>query len=311
MIQVARFAHRSSVAPVVGPEDHLAGGCDAVEVAVVLTDRNKLVRYAHHPSRLYDSDEVDMTSVDSDWLDGSVDNIARPEQIAAHVRMNYDAGVRDRRFHLRFSRKPTRPRDRDVERPQLSDRVVETRLHASARYNAAVPPSPNAVRDIAVSVSARYFRDGSTEGGVRATCSDTDSDRRAFHSDRRNVEYRRETTVSRSHSVSKMNTLQELQRAIETTRAERGFTTDPVRLLCLLVEEVGEVAAEVKKTWSDNYPDPSDEDLADELADVFVVLSALASAFDVDLHDAVQSKFFDSDSRRVWATSTRQDPQVR
>ena len=108
-----------------------------------------------------------------------------------------------------------------------------------------------------------------------------------------------------------MNTLQELQRAIDVARAERGFTTDPVRLLCLLVEEVGEVAAEVKKTWSDNYPAPSDEDLADELADVFVVLSALASAFDVDLHDAVRSKFFDSDSRRVWATSTTQDPPER
>ncbi|MEM7288192.1 MAG: MazG nucleotide pyrophosphohydrolase domain-containing protein [Actinomycetota bacterium] len=105
-----------------------------------------------------------------------------------------------------------------------------------------------------------------------------------------------------------MDTLQELQRSIELTRAERGFTTDPVRLLCLLVEEVGEVAAEVKKTWSDNYPAPRQGDLADELADVFVVLSALASAFEVDLHDAVQSKFFDSDARRVWATSQRSDP---
>ncbi len=37
---------------------------------------------------------------------------------------------------------------------------------------------------------------------------------------------------------------------------------DPVRLLCLLTEELGEVAAEIKKTWSDNYPDLVIDDLA-------------------------------------------------
>lgn len=105
-----------------------------------------------------------------------------------------------------------------------------------------------------------------------------------------------------------MASLPELQQSIESTRAERGFTTDPVRLLCLLIEEVGEVAAEVKKTWSDNYPALHNDDLADELADVFVLLSALASTFDVDLDDAVRAKFFDSDSHRTWATAHRSDP---
>ncbi|MEM8621745.1 MAG: MazG nucleotide pyrophosphohydrolase domain-containing protein [Actinomycetota bacterium] len=71
----------------------------------------------------------------------------------------------------------------------------------------------------------------------------------------------------------------------------------------MLVEEVGEVAAEIKKTWSANYPELHINDLEDELADSFVLLSALATAFDVDLAAAVDARFFDSDSNRVWATA--------
>jgi len=72
--------------------------------------------------------------------------------------------------------------------------------------------------------------------------------------------------------------VRELQAEIERVRAERGFMNDPVLLLCLLTEELGEVAAEIKKTWSDNYPDLVIDDLASEISDVYVGLSALASA---------------------------------
>ncbi|MEM8924689.1 MAG: hypothetical protein AAGD35_14395 [Actinomycetota bacterium] len=51
-----------------------------------------------------------------------------------------------------------------------------------------------------------------------------------------------------------MAELSDLQQRIVDTRTQRGFTSDPVRLLCLLTEEVGEVAAEIKRTWSPNYP---------------------------------------------------------
>ncbi len=100
-----------------------------------------------------------------------------------------------------------------------------------------------------------------------------------------------------------MTELAELQALIETTRAERGFTTDPVRMLTLLVEEVGEVAAELKKTWSVNYPDLVVDDLANELADVFTLVSALASAFDIDLERAVTAKFVERDADRTWNTA--------
>lgn len=105
-------------------------------------------------------------------------------------------------------------------------------------------------------------------------------------------------------SVPVVTHLAELQRVIEATREERGFTNDPARLVCLLTEEVGEVAAEIKKTWSANYPDLVVSELGDELADALVILSAIASAFDIDLEDAVRSKFLTADGERTWATTT-------
>lgn len=100
-----------------------------------------------------------------------------------------------------------------------------------------------------------------------------------------------------------MADLAELQAEIVAERAARGFTTDPVRVLALLVEEIGEVARELKKTWSPNYDAFSADRLAPELADVFVLVCALASEHDIDLESAVRRKFFDHDSARPWRSS--------
>ena len=50
-----------------------------------------------------------------------------------------------------------------------------------------------------------------------------------------------------------MSSVADLQASIVETRARRGFVTDPLKLLALLTEEVGEVASEIKGSWSDNY----------------------------------------------------------
>lgn len=100
-----------------------------------------------------------------------------------------------------------------------------------------------------------------------------------------------------------MAELRELQREIVEVRATRGFTVDPVRLLVLLAEELGEVARELKKTWSPNYDEFDPERLAPELADLFVLLSALASGTGVDLETAVRDKFFRVDQDRAWPSA--------
>ncbi|MEM7326202.1 MAG: MazG nucleotide pyrophosphohydrolase domain-containing protein [Actinomycetota bacterium] len=105
-----------------------------------------------------------------------------------------------------------------------------------------------------------------------------------------------------------MTDLSEIQELISTIRARRGFTTEPAQLVCLLAEEVGEVAAEVKKTWSPNYPDLVPSELGDELADAFVLISALASSFRIDLETAVRAKFLEVDGARHWASAGEQTP---
>ncbi len=102
-----------------------------------------------------------------------------------------------------------------------------------------------------------------------------------------------------------MDNLPALQARIAATRQQRGFVTAPLKIGLLLMEEVGEIAAELKPLWSVNYDAFAPERLADELADVFVLLSALASAFDIDLQTAVEDKFFTRDARRNWRSAGR------
>jgi NTP pyrophosphatase (non-canonical NTP hydrolase) len=102
-----------------------------------------------------------------------------------------------------------------------------------------------------------------------------------------------------------MASLQELQSLVSTIRYERGFTMDPVRIFALLTEEIGEVAGELKRTWSPNYEAFSREGLGDELVDVLVCLLALANQFDVDIEAALRKKFLDKDGQRTWKSAER------
>lgn len=100
-----------------------------------------------------------------------------------------------------------------------------------------------------------------------------------------------------------MADLQELQNLVGKTRRERGFTMDPLRIFVLLDEEVGEVARELKRTWSPNYEAFSKQDLEDEIADVLVCLLALANQFEINVESALARKLLDKDSQRSWKSA--------
>lgn len=100
-----------------------------------------------------------------------------------------------------------------------------------------------------------------------------------------------------------MADLQELQSLVGKTRRERGFTMDPLRIFVLLSEEVGELARELKRTWSPNYEAFSKQDLEDEIADVLVCLLALANQFEINVERALTRKLLDKDSRRSWKSA--------
>lgn len=100
-----------------------------------------------------------------------------------------------------------------------------------------------------------------------------------------------------------MTDLTELQERIAEERGKRGFVTDPVKLAVLLTEEVGEIASELKRLWSQNYDEFRADRLEDEIADAFVILAALADQFDIDIGEAVEGKFFGKDAQREWKSS--------
>ncbi|MCZ6868401.1 MAG: hypothetical protein O7G84_02720 [Gammaproteobacteria bacterium] len=104
------------------------------------------------------------------------------------------------------------------------------------------------------------------------------------------------------HSPS-MKDLTDIQRRIVEVRKQRGFVTDPTKIQVLLTEEIGEISSELKRLWSKSYDEFNADRLAEEIADAFVLLSALASTFDIDLAQAVESKFFSKDSRRSWKSA--------
>ena len=101
--------------------------------------------------------------------------------------------------------------------------------------------------------------------------------------------------------------LAELETYVVNVRAERGFTREPVRLLALLVEEVGEVARELKRTWSVNYEPFSTGRLADELADVQTLVLAPSNAFGIDLEAACLAKL-GKDAQREWRSASPARP---
>ncbi|PKB83311.1 MAG: hypothetical protein BZY88_02385 [SAR202 cluster bacterium Io17-Chloro-G9] len=104
-----------------------------------------------------------------------------------------------------------------------------------------------------------------------------------------------------------MSELADLQKVITRTRAERGFVTDPVKIHVLLSEEIGEIASELKRLWSKNYGDFNPAQLKEEIADAFVLLTALAAQFDIDIEEAVVEKFFQKDSAREWKSAIEVD----
>jgi len=97
--------------------------------------------------------------------------------------------------------------------------------------------------------------------------------------------------------------LHELQNLVAQIRKERGFTMEPTRIFTLLNEEIGEVAKELKRTWSPNYDSFSKENLKEELADVLVCLLALANQFEINLEQALIDKLIAKDSQREWKSA--------
>ena len=99
--------------------------------------------------------------------------------------------------------------------------------------------------------------------------------------------------------------LSEIQKNVHQVRADRGFTMEPLRIFTLLTEEIGEIAHLLKRTWSPNYEAFNKEEMQDELADVLVMVIALANHYEIDLETAIQEKFIERDGKRAWKSAQK------
>ncbi|HEY6736669.1 MAG TPA: MazG nucleotide pyrophosphohydrolase domain-containing protein [Candidatus Saccharimonadia bacterium] len=95
--------------------------------------------------------------------------------------------------------------------------------------------------------------------------------------------------------------LRELQTYIWEMNKTRGFNLeDPSKKLVMLMEEMGELAKATRKVAGMKFTDTTKQtDLAEELADVQIVLLGLASLMGIDMFDAVAAKET-KNRQRIW-----------
>ena len=101
-----------------------------------------------------------------------------------------------------------------------------------------------------------------------------------------------------------MMTINEVQKSIDQWIKQYGVRYfNELTNMALLTEEVGELARLIARKYGEqSFKDPKDEQnikekLADEMADVFFVLSCLANQMDIDLEKAIK-KNLDKKTKR-------------
>ncbi|HEU5186913.1 MAG TPA: hypothetical protein VFT87_00250 [Candidatus Saccharimonadales bacterium] len=98
-------------------------------------------------------------------------------------------------------------------------------------------------------------------------------------------------------------TIQDIQKYVRAMEQERGFTNHPVELQCLLLaEEVGELFKCIRKSHSALGIDANktyDFDPAGEVADVLILLTAIANRLSIDMEQAFRNKE-EVNKQRTW-----------
>lgn len=97
------------------------------------------------------------------------------------------------------------------------------------------------------------------------------------------------------------DSLQALQAYVWQMNIERGFDNeDAAKKMLLLTEEVGELAKAVRKEAGLKFTSTTKRtDLAEEIADVLIVLLGLSSMVGVDAYEALLAKET-KNRERVW-----------
>lgn len=93
--------------------------------------------------------------------------------------------------------------------------------------------------------------------------------------------------------LSKKSSVEELQKYINNMIETRGFRTSLLERMCLLTEEIGELAKEVRKTDNNLMIDVNkkyNSNLENEITDVFICLMGMCELLDMDIVQGLKNK---------------------
>ena len=93
--------------------------------------------------------------------------------------------------------------------------------------------------------------------------------------------------------LNSKSSLDDLQRYIKVMLKENDFNNTPLELLCFLIEEVGELAKEIRKNEANMQMDIDKKNfssISDELADVCIYVLTIADKYDLNLLEALKKK---------------------
>ena len=95
------------------------------------------------------------------------------------------------------------------------------------------------------------------------------------------------------NKLSKKSSVEELQKYIKDMFELRGFRTSLLERMCLLTEEMGELAKEVRKTDNNLMIDINknySSNLENEITDVFICLMGMCELLDMDIVQGLKNK---------------------
>lgn len=102
-----------------------------------------------------------------------------------------------------------------------------------------------------------------------------------------------EELKSKLRSLSKNSSVEEIQKYIKDMFEVRGFRTSLLERMCLLTEEMGELAKEVRKTDNNLLIDVNknySSNLENEITDVFICLMGMCELLDMDIVQGLKNK---------------------
>ena len=103
-------------------------------------------------------------------------------------------------------------------------------------------------------------------------------------------------------SLKENPTLQDLQQYVAAAVKERGFKDNKIeQRFLLLLEECGEFAKAVRKNAGLGFAaDTKKHNMAEEAADVFIILLGICNMLGIDLEQAFRDKE-ERNKKRIWS----------